>query len=141
MRTFSPRPTDVQPTWYVVDAQDMILGRLSTRVAHILRGKHKPTFAPHMDMGDFVIVVNAAGVKLTGKKGEQSFAHRHSGYPGVKSVPFARLLTATPEKLVERSIRGMLPKNTIGRAQMNKLKVYAGPDHPHAAQKPAPLPL
>jgi large subunit ribosomal protein L13 len=142
MRTYSPRPADIQPKWFVVDAQDMILGRLSTRVAHILRGKHKPTFAPHMDMGDFVIVVNAAGVKLTGNKGAQSFAHRHSGYPGgLKSVPFARLLEEKPEKLIERSVRGMLPKNTIGRAQMNKLKVYAGPEHPHAAQKPEPLPL
>jgi large subunit ribosomal protein L13 len=142
MRTYSPRPADVQPAWYVVDAQDMILGRLSTRVAHVLRGKHKPTFAPHVDMGDYVIVVNAAGVKLTGNKAQQSLAHRHSGFPGgLKSVPFARLLAETPEKLVERSIRGMLPKNTIGRAQMNKLKVYAGPDHPHAAQKPQPLPL
>jgi large subunit ribosomal protein L13 len=142
MRTYSPRPADIQPKWYVVDAQDMILGRLSTRVAHVLRGKHKPTFAPHMDMGDFVIVVNAAGVKLTGKKGEQSLAHRHSGFPGgLKSVPFARLLAEKPEQLVERSVRGMLPKNTIGRAQLRKLKVYAGPEHPHAAQKPAPLPL
>jgi large subunit ribosomal protein L13 len=142
MRTYTPRPADIQPTWYVVDAEDMILGRLSTRVAHILRGKHKPTFAPHVDMGDFVIVVNAAKVRLTGKKGEQSLAHRHSGFPGgLKSVPFARLLAERPEKLVERSIRGMLPNNTIGRAQMNKLKVYAGPEHPHAAQKPTPLPL
>jgi large subunit ribosomal protein L13 len=142
MRTYSPRPADLRPTWYVVDAQDMILGRLSTRVAHVLRGKHKPTFAPHMDTGDFVIVVNAAGVRLTGKKGEQSLAHRHSGFPGgLTSVPFARLLAERPEALVERSIRGMLPKNTIGRAQMTKLKVYAGPEHPHAAQQPAPLPL
>jgi large subunit ribosomal protein L13 len=142
MRTYTPRPADIQPTWYVVDAEDMVLGRLSTRVAHVLRGKHKPTFAPHVDMGDFVIVVNAAKVRLTGRKAEQSFAHRHSGFPGgLKSVPFARLLAERPEALVERSIRGMLPKNTIGRAQMNKLKVYAGPEHPHAAQKPAPLPL
>jgi large subunit ribosomal protein L13 len=142
MRTYSPRPADIQPKWYVVDAQDMILGRLSTRIAHVLRGKHKPTFAPHMDMGDFVIVVNAAGVKLTGNKGEQSFARRHSGFPGgLKSVPFARLLAEKPEQLVERSVRGMLPKNTIGRAQLRKLKIYAGPEHPHAAQKPEPLPL
>jgi large subunit ribosomal protein L13 len=142
MRTFTPRPTDVEPTWYVVDAQDAILGRLSTRIAHVLRGKHKPTFAPHMDMGDYVIVVNAAGVRLTGSKGEQSMAYRHSGFPGgLKAVPFARLLAEKPEALIERSVRGMLPKNTIGRAQLRKLKVYAGPDHPHAAQKPEPLPL
>lgn len=142
MRTYTPRPADVEPKWYVVDAEDMILGRLSTKVAHVLRGKHKPTFAPHIDVGDFVIVVNADKVRLTGRKGEQKMAHRHSGFPGsLKSVPFARLLAERPEALVERSVRGMLPRNTIGRAQLRKLKVYAGPDHPHAAQKPAPLPL
>jgi large subunit ribosomal protein L13 len=141
MRTYSPRPADIESKWYVVDAQDLILGRLATRVAHVLRGKHKPIFAPHVDVGDHVIVVNAAGVRLSGAKGEQSMAHRHSGYPGgLKSVPFARLLAERPENLVERAVRGMLPKNTIGRAQIRKLKVYAGPDHPHGAQKPEPLP-
>ena len=140
MRTFSPRPADIEHRWYVVDAQDMILGRLATRVAHVLRGKHKPTFAPHVDVGDFVIVVNAGGVRLTGSKGEQSLAHRHSGYPGsLKSVPFARLLAERPEQLVERAVKGMLPRNTVGRAQLRKLKVYAGPEHPHGAQQPAPL--
>ena len=142
MRTFSPRPTDIKPMWYVVDAQGEILGRLATRIAHVLRGKHKPTFAPHMDMGDFVIVVNAADVRLTGDKGAQSFAYRHSGYPGgLKAVPFARLLAEKPDRLVEQAVKGMLPKNTIGRAQLRKLKVYAGPEHPHAAQQPQPLPL
>ncbi len=142
MRTYTPRPADVEPKWFVVDAEDMILGRLSTKVAHVLRGKHKPTFAPHIDVGDFVIVVNADKVRLTGRKGEQKMAYRHSGFPGsLKSVPFARLLAERPEALIERSVRGMLPRNTIGRAQLRKLKVYAGPDHPHAAQKPAPLPL
>jgi len=142
MRTYSPRPGDADPQWFVVDAKDMVLGRLATRVAHILRGKHKPTFAPHMDMGDFVIVVNAADIKLTGAKGEQKLAYRHSGYPGgLKSVPFARLLAEKPERLLEQAVKGMLPKNTIGRAQIRKLKVYAGPDHPHAAQQPKPLPL
>jgi large subunit ribosomal protein L13 len=141
MRTYSPRPADIESKWYVVDAQDLILGRLATRVAHVLRGKHKPIFAPHVDVGDHVIVVNAAGVRLSGAKGEQSMAHRHSGYPGgLKSVPFARLLAERPEDLIERAVRGMLPKNTIGRAQIRKLKVYAGPDHPHGAQKPEPLP-
>lgn len=140
MRTYSPRPTDANPTWYVVDAQDMVLGRLATQVAHVLRGKHKPTFAPHMDMGDYVIVVNAAGVRLTGNKAEQRMAYRHSGYPGsLKAVPFARLLAERPERLVERAVRGMLPKNSIGRAQLRKLKVYAGGEHPHAAQQPKPL--
>jgi len=143
MRTYSPRPLDVtERTWFVVDAQDMVLGRLATRVAHVLRGKHKPIFAPHMDMGDFVIVVNADKVRLTGAKGEQKMAYRHSGFPGgLKSVPFARMLAERPEQLVERAVRGMLPRNTIGRAQLGKLKVYSGPDHPHAAQSPVPLEL
>lgn len=141
MRTFSPRPSDVDRRWYLVDAQDVVLGRLATQVAHVLRGKHKPTFAPHMDMGDFVIVVNAAGVKLTGSKETTQLSYRHSGYPGgLKSISFGRLLEERPERLVEQAVRGMLPKNTIGRAQLRKLKVYAGPDHPHAAQQPQPLP-
>ncbi len=141
MRTFSPRPTDIDPIWYVVDAQNVILGRLATQVAHVLRGKHKPTFAPHMDMGDFVVVVNAAGVKLTGSKDVQSLSYRHSGYPGgLRSISFGRLLEEKPERLVEQAVRGMLPKNTIGRAQLRKLKVYAGPEHPHEAQQPVPLP-
>lgn len=143
MRTYSPRPLDVtERTWYVVDATDMVLGRLATRVAHVLRGKHKPTFAPHMDMGDFVIVVNADKVRLTGGKADQKLAYRHSGFPGgLKSVPFARMLAERPEQLVERAVRGMLPRNTVGRAQIKKLKVYSGPDHPHAAQSPVALEL
>ena len=141
MRTFSPRPSDIHADWYVVDAADMILGRLATRVAHVLRGKHKPTFAPHVDNGDFVIVVNAGQIKLSGSKGEQKLAHRHTGFPGgLISVPFARLLAEKPEELVERAVRGMLPKNSIGRQQIHKLKVYAGPEHPHAAQQPVELP-
>jgi large subunit ribosomal protein L13 len=142
MRTYTPRPADLDPQWYVVDASDMVLGRLATQVAHVLRGKHKPTFAPHMDTGDHVIVINAAQVRLTGSKGEQRLAYRHSGYPGgLKSVPFARLLAEKPERLVELAVRGMLPRNTIGRAQLRKLKVYAGGEHPHAAQRPTPLPV
>ena len=140
MRTFSPRPSDIDRTWYVVDAEDMILGRLATRVAHVLRGKHKPTFAPHMDMGDHVIIVNADKVRLSGAKADQSFYHRHSGYPGgLKSISFGKLLEQRPERLVENAIRGMLPKNTLGRAQLKKLKVYAGPEHPHVAQMPQTL--
>jgi large subunit ribosomal protein L13 len=141
MRTYSPRPTDIDRAWYVVDARDAILGRLSSRVAHILRGKHKPTYAPHMDVGDYVIVINAAEVQLTGSKGTQSLAYRHSGFPGgLKSVPFARLLAEKPEQLIERSVKGMLPKNSLGRQMAKKLKVYAGAEHPHAAQDPRPLP-
>jgi large subunit ribosomal protein L13 len=141
MRTYSPRPADIERTWYVIDASELVLGRLATRVAHVLRGKHKPQFAPHMDVGDYVIVVNAADVRLTGSKGEQKLAYRHSGYPGgLKAVPFTRLLAERPEKLVERAVKGMLPRNTVGRQQLTKLKVYAGPDHPHEAQQPVPFP-
>jgi len=140
MRTYSPKPKDVDQERFVVDAQDVVLGRLATRVAHVLRGKHKPIFAPHMDVGDHVIVVNAAKVRLTGTKAEQKVAYRHSGYPGgLKSVPWMRLLQERPEKLVEDAVKGMLPKNTVGRAQLRKLRVYAGPDHPHVAQQPTPL--
>jgi large subunit ribosomal protein L13 len=140
MRTYSPRPRDVDQAWFVVDAQDVVLGRLATQVAHVLRGKHKPMFAPHLDVGDHVIVVNAAKVRLTGTKAEQKVAYRHSGYPGgLKSVPWMRLLQERPTKLVEDAVKGMLPKNTVGRAQLKKLRVYEGPDHPHAAQKPIPM--
>ena len=141
MRTYSPRPADIERAWFVIDAEDMILGRLATRVAHVLRGKHKPIFAPHMDTGDHVIVVNAGKVVLTGNKGQQSLSRRHSGYPGgLTSIPFARLLAERPDRLVEQAVRGMLPKNTVGRQALTKLKVYAGPEHPHAAQAPQPLP-
>jgi large subunit ribosomal protein L13 len=141
MRTYSPRPADIDRTWYVIDAQGEVLGRLASRVAHVLRGKHKPMYAPHMDVGDHVVVINAAGVRLTGSKGTQSLAYRHSGFPGgLKSVPFARLLAESPERLVERSVRGMLPKNSLGRQMLRKLKIYAGPQHPHGAQQPTPLP-
>jgi large subunit ribosomal protein L13 len=141
MRTYSPRPSDIDRAWYVVDARGEILGRLASRIAHVLRGKHKPTYAPHMDMGDYVIVINAGDVQLTGSKGTQSLAYRHSGFPGgLKSVPFARLLAEKPERLIERSVKGMLPKNSLGRQMAGKLKVYAGSEHPHAAQDPKPLP-
>ena len=141
MRTYSPRPTDIDRAWYVVDAQGEVLGRLATRVAHVLRGKHKPQFAPHADVGDFVIVVNAGEVVLTGAKGEQSLLHRHSGYPGgLTSIPFARVLADKPTELIERAVKGMLPNTTPGRAAHARLKAYAGPDHPHAAQQPRPLP-
>jgi large subunit ribosomal protein L13 len=142
MRTFSPRPSDITHDWWVVDADGMTLGRLATRIAHVLRGKHKPIFAPHVDVGDHVVVINAAKIVLTGAKGTQKFARRHSGYPGsLKSIPFARLLEERPERLIEQAVRGMLPKNTVGRAQLRKLKVYAGSDHPHEAQNPQPLSL
>ena len=141
MRTYSPSAKDITREWYVVDADGATLGRLATRVATVLRGKHKPTFTPHMDMGDHVIVINADKVVLTGAKGEQKLYHSHSGFPGgIKSVPFASMLEKKPVDVVERAVRGMLPKNRLGNAMGRKLKVYAGADHPHAAQQPKPLP-
>lgn len=128
--------------WYVVDATDKVLGRLASEIAKILRGKHKPNYAPHQDVGDFVIVVNAEKVKLTGKKLEQKIYFRHSGYPGgAKYIPVRRMLAKRPEYVIERAVRLMLPKNALGRKMFKKLKVYAGPDHPHQAQKPEPLEL
>jgi len=136
-RTFSPKPADVQREWIVIDAEDIILGRLASHAAVLLRGKHKATFAPHMDMGDFVIIVNAEKVALTGAKLEQKKAYRHSGYPGgLTATTYSELLEKHPTRAVEKAIRGMLPKNSIGRDQLRKLKVYAGPEHPHAAQQP-----
>ena len=136
-RTFSPKPADIKREWIVIDAADIVLGRLATHAAAILRGKHKPTFAPHMDMGDFVIIVNAEKVALTGQKLEKKLAYRHSGYPGgLSSQNYAEMLEKHPTRAVEKAIRGMLPKNSLGRAQIKKLKVYAGAEHPHAAQQP-----
>ncbi len=136
-RTFSPTPADVQRNWIVIDATDVVLGRLASHAAALLRGKHKPTFAPHMDMGDFVIIINADKVALTGSKLSQKMAYRHSGYPGgLTATSYTELLEKHPERAVEKAIRGMLPKNSLGRAQIKKLKVYAGAEHPHAAQQP-----
>lgn len=141
-RTFSPKPADVQRNWLVIDAADVVLGRLASHAAALLRGKHKPTFAPHMDMGDFVIIINAGKVALTGSKNEKKMAYRHSGYPGgLTATPYAELLEKHPARTVEKAIRGMLPKNSLGRAQIKKLKVYAGAEHPHAAQQPTPYTL
>ena len=142
MRTFSPKPADIQRAWHVVDAEGLVLGRLATEVANVLRGKHKPIYAPHVDTGDHVIVVNANGVRMTSDKAEKTILYRHSGYPGgLKSQRYADLLAAKPEEAVRRSVRGMLPKGPLGRAMLKKLKVYAGPTHPHAAQGPQPLEL
>ena len=140
MRTYSPKPGEIQRAWHVIDATDVVLGRLASQVAMLLRGKHKPTYAPHVDTGDFVVIVNAGKVALSGNKGDRSFVYRHSGYPGgLKRRSFAEMLATRPERLVERSIKGMLPKNTLGRAMARKLKVYATPEHPHAAQRPVPF--
>ncbi|WP_059012911.1 50S ribosomal protein L13 [Streptomyces specialis] len=137
MRTFSPKPTDIQRQWHVIDAADVVLGRLAAQAATLLRGKHKPVYAPHVDTGDFVIIVNADKVHLSGNKRTQKMAYRHSGYPGgLRSVRYEDLLKNNPEKAVEKAVKGMLPKNTLGRQMFSKLKVYAGPEHPHAAQQP-----
>lgn len=140
MPTYTPKPTDVQRAWHVVDADGLVLGRLSTEVARILRGKHKPIFAPHMDTGDHVIIINAAKVVLTSDKADKKLAYRHSGYPGgLKRTTYTELLAKRPEEAVRKAIRGMLPKGSLGRQTLRKLKVYAGPTHRHHAQMPQPL--
>jgi large subunit ribosomal protein L13 len=142
VRTFSPREDEITKVWHVVDADGLVLGRMATEVASRLRGKHKPIFAPHVDTGDFVVVVNASKVVMTADKAGDKFAYHHSGYPGgITSVSYAELLATKPEELVRRAVRGMLPKTRLGRQQLGKLKVYAGPDHPHEAQQPQPLDL
>lgn len=142
MRTYSPKPREIERVWYVVDAEDVVLGRLATEVARVLRGKHRPFFARHIDTGDHVIVVNAAKVVLTSNKAVQALAYRHSGYPGgLRTTAYGELLRTKPEELVRKSIAGMLPKGTLGRSMLRKLKVYAGPEHPHAAQMPMPMQL
>ncbi|MFN8193378.1 MAG: 50S ribosomal protein L13 [Nocardioidaceae bacterium] len=140
MRTYSPKPGDVQREWYVIDATDVRLGRLAVQVANLLRGKHKAMFAPHVDTGDFVIVVNADKVSLSGNKKVTKMAYRHSGYPGgLTATPFGQLLDKDPRKAIEKAVWGMLPKNKLGRQMLKKLKVYAGPEHPHAAQQAKPF--
>ncbi|MFN2320125.1 MAG: 50S ribosomal protein L13 [Dermatophilaceae bacterium] len=140
MRTYTPKPGDITREWHVIDATDVVLGRLASQAATLLRGKHKPTFAPHIDTGDFVIIINADKVALTGAKAEKKLAYRHSGFPGgLRSQTYTELLAKSPEKAVEKAVRGMIPKTTLGRAQMTKLKVYVGSDHPHAAQQPKPF--
>ncbi|MDO8143152.1 MULTISPECIES: 50S ribosomal protein L13 [Isoptericola] len=140
MRTYTPKPGDIQRDWYVVDASDVVLGRLASQVATLLRGKHKPTFAPHVDGGDFVVVINADKVALSGNKHEKKRAYRHSGYPGgLSSISYGELLEKDPERAVEKAVRGMLPKTKLAREQLKKLKVYRGAEHPHAAQQPKPF--
>ena len=140
MRTYTPKPGDVERTWHIIDANDVVLGRLATHVATLLRGKHKATFAPHVDGGDFVIVINAEKIALTGNKRETKLAYRHSGYPGgLRATTYAELLEKHPERAIEKAVRGMLPKSSLARAQLSKLKVYVGSDHPHAAQQPKPF--
>ena len=139
-KTYSPKPSEIERVWHVVDATDLPLGRLASEVAQILRGKHKPIYAPHMDTGDFVVVINAENVAVTSDKSQSKIYYRHSGYPGgIRAETFESLRDRRPEAIIERAVRGMLPKNKLGRQMLRKLKVYAGPDHPHEAQKPAAL--
>jgi len=140
MRTYSPKAGEIIRTWHVIDATDIVLGRLASQVAVLLRGKHKPTFAPHMDSGDFVIVTNADKIALTGSKREQKIAYRHSGYPGgLTATTYAELLESHPTRAVEKAVKGMLPHNKLGRQQLTKLKIYVGDTHPHSAQEPKPF--
>lgn len=142
MKTFMAKPAEVERKWYVVDAEGQTLGRLSSQIAAILRGKHKPIYTPHVDTGDFVIVVNAEKIHLTGDKWDQKMFRHHSGYPGgLKSTRYADVRDKHPERIIETAVKGMLPKNTLGRQMYKKLKVYAGPEHKHQAQMPEPLEL
>ena len=142
MKTYQQKPSEVQRQWFVVDAQGKVLGRLASRIAAILRGKHKPTFTPHVDGGDFVVVVNAEKVRLTGRKLQEKVYYWHTGYPGgIKSATAAQMLERKPEWVIQKAVQRMLPKNPLGRRMLRKLKVYRGPEHPHAAQRPKPLEL
>ena len=142
MKTYYAKPSEVEREWVLIDAENQILGKVAVKAAQILRGKHKPTFTPHIDTGDYVVIVNADKVRLTGNKASEKRYYRHSGYPGgLKSESFTEAMAAHPERVVEHAVKGMLPKNTLGRAQGMKLKVYAGPDHPHAAQNPRKIEL
>jgi len=139
VRTYSPKPGDVNREWHVIDATDVVLGRLASQVAVLLRGKHKPIFAPHVDTGDFVIVINAEKIALTGQKREQKMDYRHSGFPGgLRATNYVELLETNPRRAIEKAVKGMLPHNKLSDAQITKLKVYAGDVHPHAAQNPKP---
>ena len=141
-KTYSPKANDVKREWFVVDATDLPLGRLASEVAQILRGKHKPIVAPHVDTGDFVVIVNAEKIAVTSDKSQSKIYYRHSGYPGgLRAESFESLRERRPEAIIERAVRGMLPKNRLGRQMLRKLKVHAGPDHPHRAQSPQPLEL
>ncbi|MFC0266958.1 50S ribosomal protein L13 [Kushneria aurantia] len=142
MKTFSAKPQSVQRDWYVVDAADKTLGRLSTEIARRLRGKHKPEYTPHVDTGDYIVVVNAEKVRVTGKKSFTKQYYRHTGYPGgLRSMNFEQMIDHAPERVIEIAVKGMLPKGPLGRAMYSKLKVYAGSEHPHAAQQPQALNL
>lgn len=142
MKTFSAKPAEVKRDWYIIDASNQTLGRMATEIARRLRGKHKPEYTPHVDTGDYIVVVNADKVQVTGNKEKDKMYYRHSGYPGgMKSFSFEKMIERSPERVIELAVKGMMPKNPLGRAMLRKLKVYAGPQHLHAAQQPRPLEL
>ena len=142
MKTVSTRPQDVERAWFVIDAESQVLGRLATEVARRLRGKHKAAYTPHVDTGDYVVVVNAEKVRVTGNKATDKTYYRHTGYPGgIKATRFQSMIEKHPERVIEKAVKGMLPRNPLGRAAFRKLKVYAGPEHPHSAQQPRQLAL
>jgi large subunit ribosomal protein L13 len=142
MKTYSLKPSEIERNWYLVDAQGRVLGRLASEIATILRGKRKPTYSPHLDNGDHVVVINADKVVVSGKKRQQKLYRHHSGYPGgLRSRTFAQLMASKPERILRQAVRGMLPHNRLGRQMLKKLRVYAGPEHPHLSQKPQPLEL
>ncbi|MDZ4179700.1 MAG: 50S ribosomal protein L13 [Coriobacteriia bacterium] len=142
MKTYHAKPGEIEREWLLVDATDMVLGRFASRIAQILKGKNKPQYTPHVDTGDFVVVINAEKIRLTGNKMATKIAYRHSGHPGgLKETPIARMLERHPDRVIRRAVKGMLPKNTLGRAMGKKLKIYAGPEHPHEAQKPRQITL
>jgi large subunit ribosomal protein L13 len=142
MKTYSAKVGEVSHDWFVVDAADKTLGRLASEIAHRLRGKHKPEYTPHIDTGDYIVVINAEKVRVTGAKRTDKMYHRHTGYPGgLKSMSFEKLIDHAPERVIQGAVKGMLPRNPLGRAMFSKLKVYAGDTHPHAAQQPQPLPI
>jgi len=142
LKTYSPRLQDIDAKWYVVDADGMVLGRLASKIAQVLRGKHKPIWAPHINTGDFVVVINADKIRVTGRKAEQKKYYRHSGYlGGLKETPYKRMMDKNPEFILQEAVRGMLPHNRLGRQMLKKLKIYASSDHPHTAQKPEAFPF
>lgn len=140
VKTYTPKESEIQRDWYIVDAEDAILGRVSSQIASILRGKHKPQFTPHLDAGDFVIVINAEKVRVTGAKEQQKLYYRHSRYPGgLRSMTFQEMIDRHPERAIQTAVRGMMPKNALGKRMLKKLRVFVGPEHPHSAQQPKPL--
>jgi len=140
MKTYSAKPGEINQDWFVVDAADKTLGRLASEIAHRLRGKHKPEYTPHVDTGDYIVVINAEKIRVTGAKAKDKLYHHHTGYPGgIKSISFEKLIDKAPERVIQGAVKGMLPRNPLGRAMFKKLKVYAGTEHPHAAQQPQVL--